>query len=198
MGHRMRVMFSCTAGQGHFRPLVPLARAFENAGHEVMFVTAASFAGNVGAAGFDLLPAGIGRRELEERYAPFKARTLQMQSGERRTFSFKWRFGLIEAPAKLPGLRAAVDTWVPDLLVHESADLAAPLVAASQGIPTVHHAFGRLVPTICFEHAAEETSHLSSLQRWGATTTRPRSPRFLQMPRSSGMSRSHFSFRTAR
>lgn len=32
-----RVLFGCTAGFGHFLPLVPLARAFADAGHDVAF-----------------------------------------------------------------------------------------------------------------------------------------------------------------
>jgi UDP:flavonoid glycosyltransferase YjiC (YdhE family) len=33
----MRILFTTTAGLGHFHPLVPLARAAANAGHEVAF-----------------------------------------------------------------------------------------------------------------------------------------------------------------
>ena len=55
----MRVLFSCIAAYGHFHPLVPLARAFADEGHDVAFATSASFADRVHRAGFDLLPAGI-------------------------------------------------------------------------------------------------------------------------------------------
>ena len=36
----MRVLFSCTATEGHVAPLVPLARAFAGLGHDVTFATA--------------------------------------------------------------------------------------------------------------------------------------------------------------
>ena len=52
----MRVLFSCVAAYGHFHPLVPLARAFVDDGHEVAFATSASFGEHVRATGFDVLP----------------------------------------------------------------------------------------------------------------------------------------------
>ena len=38
----MRVLFSTMAASGHFHPLVPLARALQDAGHGVAFACAAS------------------------------------------------------------------------------------------------------------------------------------------------------------
>ena len=67
-----RVMFSCTAGIGHFRPLVPLARAFVDAGHDVVFATAGSFAGNAEAAGFSMLAAGMNDEESVARMVPYR------------------------------------------------------------------------------------------------------------------------------
>lgn len=43
----MRVLFTCVVGHGHFNPMVPLARAFEHAGHEVAFATDPGFVGRV-------------------------------------------------------------------------------------------------------------------------------------------------------
>ena len=156
----MRVMFSCVAAFGHFHPLVPLARAFAEEGHEVAFATSGSFAEHVEAAGFDLLPAGMDEAELRVRFAPYRERLLELPISERRPFAFTWRFGTLEAPAKLDELKEVVGTWRPELVVHESADLAAPIVAAAAGLPSVHHSFGRLVPTACFERAAAATVSL--------------------------------------
>ena len=38
--------------------------------------------------------------------------------------------------------------------MHESADLAAPLVAAERGLPAVNHSFGRPIPIACLAPAA--------------------------------------------
>jgi UDP:flavonoid glycosyltransferase YjiC (YdhE family) len=156
----VRVLFSCVAGHGHFHPLVPLARAFADEGHEVAFATSASFAERVRAAGFEVLPAGMNGAELDARFAGFRRHLLTLPVPDRRPLAFTRRFGTLEAPAKLGALREVVTTWGPELLIHESADLAAPIVATALGLPSVHHAFGRLVPPACFERAATETAPL--------------------------------------
>lgn len=165
----MRALFSCTAAEGHFRPLIPLAQAFADVGHDVVFATAATFGRRVSAAGFDILAAGIDVEELETRYAPFRAKLEKLPPDERRPFAFTWRFATLDAPEKLPALLDCARDWKPDLVVHESADLAAPLVATLLDVPSAQHAFGRLIPTACFERAALETAPL-----WRAhATTQP-------------------------
>jgi UDP:flavonoid glycosyltransferase YjiC (YdhE family) len=156
----MRVLFSCVAAYGHFHPLVPLARAFVDDGHEVAFATSASFGEHVRATGFDVLPAGIDQGELERQFAPFRAYLRTLPVPERRPLAFSTRFAKLEAPAKLAALVAAAEAWRPDMLVHDSADLATPIVAASRRLPSTQHAFGQLIPRACLERAAEETAPL--------------------------------------
>ena len=48
----MRALFTSTRGAGHFNPLIPFARAFERAGHEVMFAGPPDLEGPVESAGF--------------------------------------------------------------------------------------------------------------------------------------------------
>lgn len=148
------------AAYGHFHPLVPLARAFGDAGHDVAFATSASFADRVASAGFELLPAGMDEDELERRHAPYRRQAREIPPDRRRPFAFTSRFALIEAPAKLAALRELVEAWEPDLLVHEAADLAAPIAAASAGVPRANHSFGRIIPRPCLERAAVETERL--------------------------------------
>jgi len=139
---------------------VPLARAFADDGHAVAFATSASFAGRVDAAGFGLLPAGISRDELEARVAPHRALLRTLPIPDRRVAAFAGRFGVIEAPAKLDALVRVLADWLPDLVVHDSADLAAPIAAAAAGVPSAHHAFGRSIPVACLAAAAAETASL--------------------------------------
>ena len=152
----MRLLFSCAAAEGHFRPLVPLAEEAARQGHQVVFASAESCRDRVGSAGFELLAAGIDRDELESRYAPYLEQLLAIEPSERRPYGFAWRYGAIDAPAKVEELLAAATSWQPDLIVHESADLAAPLVAHALGVHSVHQGFGRRVPAACFEQAAQE------------------------------------------
>ena len=52
----MGVLFSTTAGAGPFGPMVPVARACRDAGHEVKVAAPVSFTAAVAAAGFDHAP----------------------------------------------------------------------------------------------------------------------------------------------
>ncbi len=149
----MRVLFSCSASDGHFMPLVPLARAFIDRGDQVVFVTAGGFADRVGDFGFDVLPAGLTVVELNERYAPFRERLATIPFDERRAHAFAWRFASLDAPAKVDGLLTHARSWDPDLIVHESSDLAAPAVAAALEVESAHHTFGLGLPRVCLERA---------------------------------------------
>jgi len=156
----VRVLFSCTAADGHFTPLVPLATAFAAAGHQVVFATAASYAPRVEAAGFSTLPAGPSIAELADEIAAFRIRIQSVPPHERRPASFRNRFAILDAPAKLDALLAQATAWQPELIVHETADLAAPPVAAALGVPSAQHSFGRLLPYDCLEFAEPETAIL--------------------------------------
>ena len=48
----MRILFTCSAALGHLHPLVPIARAAAQAGHDVAFATPGSFAPMVERSGF--------------------------------------------------------------------------------------------------------------------------------------------------
>jgi len=139
---------------------VPLARAFANGGHEVAFATAADFAERVAAAGFVGLPAGVSLRELRPQMEAFWIRIQEVPPHERRPETFAYRFATLDAPAKLDALLAEATAWRPDLIVHETADLAAPPVAAALGVPSAQHSFGRLLPHACLERAAPLTAPL--------------------------------------
>jgi UDP:flavonoid glycosyltransferase YjiC (YdhE family) len=156
----VRVLFSSTAGHGHLLPLLPLARAFARAGNAVAIATAPSWGERLAQEGFDVLPVGLETEVANARNARNRERLLALPPDQRRPQGFSHRFATIEAPERVDELRGAVSTWEPDLLVHESGDLVAPLLAALHRLPSVHHGFGRLVPRACFERAAEITAPL--------------------------------------
>ncbi|MEP6813476.1 MAG: glycosyltransferase [Actinomycetota bacterium] len=150
----MRILFTCVAGYGHFHPLVPLARALADQEHDVAFATSAVFRERIEASGFRIFEAGLSQAEVNERFAPYRARLAELPIPERRQHVYRWRWAEIDSPARLRALREAAEAWQPELLIHESAELAGPLVAASLGLPSVNHSFGRMVPRVCLEGAA--------------------------------------------
>src|SRR5688500_4276258 len=151
----MRVLFSCMPWQGHFRPLVPLAHALTARGHDVAFATASAWEPRVAEEGFAVLSAGLSQEEGSERFAPFRERIFQLPGEVRRPHQFSTLFAMIHAPAKLPEVIDVARSWGADAIVHDSCDLAAPLAAASLGLPSVNHSFGVMVPVAALEASRE-------------------------------------------
>lgn len=155
-----RVLFSCAVGEGHLNPMLPLACAFVRAGHTVAVAAEAAHGRRLEARGLEHLPMPLTNVERNARAAGLRARLHEIPPAERRSVMYPHLFGEIEAPLKLPPLREAVAAWRPSLVVHDSADLAAPIAAAELGLPSVHHSFGCAIPLDAVEAAARVTEHL--------------------------------------
>src|SRR5438045_3025197 len=81
-GHtKRRFLFSTGAGYGHFHPLVPLARALQQRGHEVAFATGPSMKPQVEASGFTTLLVGGPKMVDDPQYRQFKAELEKMPLG---------------------------------------------------------------------------------------------------------------------
>src|SRR5205823_2251281 len=55
---------------------------------------------------------------------------------------------------RLPALRRVTEQWRPDLIVHDPADFAAPLVAESLGVRSIQHSWGPAIPLVISRVAA--------------------------------------------
>lgn len=130
----MRVLVATTAGAGHFAPLVPFARACAASGHEVRIAAPASFDGSVRQAGLahapldDASPADLG--------AAF-ARIPELTMRRANELVIREVFGGLDAEAALPGMRALVADWRPDVLLREPAEVASYVVAQESETPHV-------------------------------------------------------------
>ena len=158
----MRVLFCTTPLDGHFRPLVPLARVLQAAGHEVAFATEAGWHSHVVAEGFDALPAGGPHSDALAHLDRFGDELRALPPEQRRPLLFTHLFAESHATAKLPELLDVARAWRRDAVVYESGDPAAPAVAAALELPVAHHSFGVLVPFAALERAAE---HMAPLWR---------------------------------
>lgn len=134
----MRVLACCTPMEGVFAPMVPLVTALRRDGHEVLVATGPDLADRVRAAG--LPAAGIGPAAEE-------AAGLAVRDPEFAAGSEPWRLGAtmfarVMAPRRLPALQNLIDDLAPDLVLQAPVDLAAPLAAASRGIPALTYGTG--------------------------------------------------------
>jgi UDP:flavonoid glycosyltransferase YjiC (YdhE family) len=128
----MRVLFSTTAGQGHFAPMLPVARALTAAGHEVAVTAPESFAASVVASGLPHLP--FADPDPAEMGAAF-GRLAGLSVMEANAVMVGEIFAGLDAAAALPGIHAIVQRWRPDLVVREPAEFGSLVAAAGASIP---------------------------------------------------------------
>lgn len=139
------MLFTCRPLAGHYEPLVPLASAAKEAGHAVAFATGEPYKERARRAGFEAFAAGppeAFRDEWAPRFPGFE----RLVGDEQRRFFLTEIFANLELEPRAAELDAVVDAWGPDLVVHEVAELAAPLICSARGIPYVDVSYGRLIP----------------------------------------------------
>lgn len=131
----MRVMFCSRPAFGHVFPLVPLALAARDAGHDVSFATGESFHERLRNVGFEVHPSGEGPEwgfpRAAERFPEFL-------DPETRDFGGAF-FVDVLGIRTLEDMPTVIETHRPDIMVYESTDVGAAVVGAAAGIPVVSH-----------------------------------------------------------
>jgi len=156
----VRVLFSSTFGYGHMFPMYPLARAFQAAGHDVLWATSADAGDRLEAAGLPAAPCGLAGPELRERVGSLQGRVASVSPRERAAFMYPRLFGETLTPPMAADLLPLATSWQPDLMVHEHGELASPLVGAVLQVPSVTHAFGGGIPPSMLEDAGARLAGL--------------------------------------
>lgn len=156
----MRVLFSSTTGFGHVLPMLPLAQAFVAAGHDLLWAAGEQTQEVLDAAGIAVVSCGPPPAEDARLRASVRGPAADIAPPDRAAFVFPRMFGAALAPPMAADLLPAARAWGPDLLIHEQGELAAPLVAAVLGVPSLTHAFGGPVPAA---HVAEAGERLAPL-----------------------------------
>jgi UDP:flavonoid glycosyltransferase YjiC (YdhE family) len=149
----MRVLVTTTGGTGHIYPVVPIARAFRDAGHEVVWATSAPSVAVVERFGFRGVPAGVDPEERRRQYIERYPRVLEIPPRDRRPTMFSGLFAEIAAPVMASQLPAIFDEFRPDLVVHEVAELGVVPIATSREVPRVVVAFSGVLPPPVIEAA---------------------------------------------
>ena len=142
----MRILVSSTPGMGHLTCLLPLASALRDAGHVVLFVTTAESCEVVAGFGFEVRPAGITPAERRAALAPRQPEVMALPPRRRRGLLFSIMFAGAAAPAMRIELAPIIDEFSPDVMVHETGELAAAPLAKARDIPSVTVAFSGAVP----------------------------------------------------
>jgi UDP:flavonoid glycosyltransferase YjiC (YdhE family) len=180
----MRMLFGCLPLHGHAYPLLPLAAACRDAGHDVRFATGAAFVRRIQDLGYPTSPVGIGFDEATPIAAAAHPELAALP------FAQRWRLGLVVfadvlARATRDDLAPVLAADRPDLVVHEEFDVGAGQAARAAGIPAVEHSLSRrLAPEILAEaertHGYRADAYLDvcppGLQLPGARTPGPCRP----------------------
>ena len=145
MQRPLRVLCTSTGGAGHVYAVAPVARALRDRGHDVQWAVAADGGGAVEAMGFEWSAAGL---TTSARYAVATGLDglMKLPTEERRGPLFTAVFARAAAPMMREDLAPIIDRVRPDLVVRETAELAAAPMAAARGIPLVTVAFSGVLP----------------------------------------------------
>ncbi len=140
----MRVLIATISAYGHLQPLLPLAQALVDAGHEVAIASGPDMCLRAEAAGFATFNAGITADvafgQLAARFPDQEYNRLE--PSEILDWYVPHLFGEVMAPIMLGDLEPLVRKWRPDVILHDIWEFAAPIAAASAGIPSVSQTLG--------------------------------------------------------
>jgi UDP:flavonoid glycosyltransferase YjiC (YdhE family) len=135
----MRVLMTSTGYPGHVLPLLPFARAFVAAGHEVCLAGPRSRLAIGRQAGLEV----CGWPEPpEEEVGRIVASAAGLSAEEGHACIVTDGFGRLATRASLPGALQIVGAWRPDAVVRESHEFAGYLAAERHGVPHARVALG--------------------------------------------------------
>ncbi len=139
----MRVLVSTWPAHGHLLPLLPLIRAAQRAGHDVVVASGAEGVAEARRRGLATWDIGPSRAEAD---AAFRARVPDLGAvppEQRMATVIGGMFGAA-AFARAAKLVPRAQQWQPDLVVHPITELAGAVAAARTGARHAVHGLGPL------------------------------------------------------
>ncbi|MEC3977096.1 glycosyltransferase [Amycolatopsis sp. H20-H5] len=133
-------------------PLLPLATAARDAGHEVVFGTGETFLPRLRDLGFEAHRVGISVSEAEDE--------ARRRHGEDVTEVLFTMFCDVLPHATLADVEPLLDRLTPELVVYEMSDAGAGAGARRAGIPAVAQVIGRSMPPAVIEESAKRLAWL--------------------------------------
>lgn len=143
-GSPMRLLFSAGAGYSHIAPLLPLAKAAQDRGTEVVFVTGPNAVEHSQVVGLPTVAVGAAPDESANRQAWSKRSPdeLAAMSPDERLAYVVTVMAQVGARSRLEDMLGFARGWRPDLVVAGLGEFAAVAAAAVSGVPCVVHAIG--------------------------------------------------------
>jgi UDP:flavonoid glycosyltransferase YjiC (YdhE family) len=129
----MRVLFTVQPSTGHLHPLVPVARALLDRGHEVVVCSSPLFRADVEA--FGLTHVDAGHDWITSNHSTWTAFPPMPPPGPEFGKFVVTVFADITAQRMAPDVIAIASQWRPDVIVRESMEYGGCLAAEALGIP---------------------------------------------------------------
>jgi len=145
----VRLLFTSLGSFGHTFPLVPLAVAARDAGHDVVFATSEDFLPQLTKAGLETAAAGLAIRDafgqaFAESGPPGPRRPPGEIPPEVLGPIVAKVFGEFMPKRIVADLLPLFSRFRPELVVSESGNSGGAFAAMKAGIPVVAHGFGRV------------------------------------------------------
>lgn len=145
----MRLLFTSLGSFGHTFPLVPLAVAARDAGHDVVFATSEDFLPQLTKAGLETAAAGLAikdafGRAFAESGPPGPRRPPGEIPPEVLGPIVAKVFGELMPQRFVADLLPLFEHVRPDLVVSEAGNSGGAFAAMKAGLPVVAHGFGRV------------------------------------------------------
>ena len=112
----MRILFGSWPGYGHLLPMVPLIRAAQQGGHDVVVSSGADMSGLIGRLGVSAHRSGVTLAESYDRM-PDHATISELPAEQQPGFAARHLFGA-GAVDRARDLLDLLQTWRPDLIVR--------------------------------------------------------------------------------
>jgi UDP:flavonoid glycosyltransferase YjiC (YdhE family) len=140
----MRILFGSWPAYGHLMPMVPLIRAAQQGGHEVVVTSGGDMSAVIGRLRVTAHRSGVTLAESYDRM-PDQTTVSELPPDEQPGFAARHLFGA-GAVDRARDVSELLHRWRPDLVVHDTLDLGSPTAAVMHGVPHVTHGYGPMVP----------------------------------------------------
>ncbi len=141
----MRILFSTYPAHGHLLPLLPLAKAADRAGHQVVVASGREGGDEAARRGLPTWNVGPSRAEADAAFRETVGDLGDVAPERRIPTVVAGVFGAAAFRRAERLVPRAVD-WEPDVVVHSISELAGAVAAARSGARHIVHGLGPLAP----------------------------------------------------
>lgn len=132
----MRILFTFIGGQGHFWPLVPVARAAQRAGREVAVAGAGNLVATIEGAGFTAYRTSEPTPPAQRRPVALSHEPLEVTDKEAAEVEFATNFAGKGARRHADVVPGIIEQFAPDVLVRDEAAFGSAVAAERCGVPS--------------------------------------------------------------